>query len=139
MPGLPPTVSGLWVDSIQSCNYSSFADKLLLQSQTSLPPSNSAKRFRQTQLTYASATKSTLSPVPPIPSTIDINSIHEKLSNQLSQQLSETVGPHLAITSLQEQVQQTSNEITNIKDTLEDKIKSVNKSVDILTCKVDNQ
>jgi hypothetical protein len=62
------------------------------------------------------ATSLTPTPTPPIPSSIDIKSINEKLS----QQLSDTFGPQLDITMLEQQVQQTSTDIEVIKVTLED-------------------
>jgi hypothetical protein len=142
VPGVPPIISGPRVDSISSCNYSSIADELLSTFHPLIGTNSNAKRFRQTHLTYASATSAALptnTTASTLTSTIDIDSLYERLSLQFSQQISDTQGPNLDITSLEQQVQQTSQEIIIIKDTLKGKIAAVTTSVNNLLEKVDNQ
>jgi len=133
---------------MSSCNYASFADNLLdgFTTDAAMPPLLLTKRFHQTYLTYTTVTANTVSTAPStststlgqntsFPSTIDLDSIYEKLS----QQFSNNFGPRLDISALEQQVTTTSAEIHNIKSNLELKLNEVTTSVQTLTEKVDVQ
>jgi hypothetical protein len=86
VPGHAPQVSVPRVDSIMSCAHSSFADKLLQEFLPQQPPTLSAKRFRQTHLTYTKVTgtlDSTLTPLTE-PSTVQLDNIYEQVQERLS-------------------------------------------------------
>jgi hypothetical protein len=98
---------------MSSCNYASFADNLLdgFTTDAAMPPLLLTKRFHQTYLTYTTVTANTVSTAPStstftlgqntsFPSTIDLDSIYEKLS----QQFSNNFGPRLDISALEQQV-----------------------------------
>jgi hypothetical protein len=142
LPGSKPLISGQRVDSISSCNYSSYASKLLGSfnpqddNQVELPPHK--KRFRQPQLSYATAVTDPVSTRLLAPAQIMPGHFDEVYSS-LCQKLKDDLSPQLDILELEHQVEQTSTEITSIRASFEDQLAGVKQSVDQLAMQVDNQ
>jgi hypothetical protein len=137
VPGQAPQVSGPRVDSIMSCAHSSFADELLHDFPPQQPQTPSAKRFRQTHLTYAKVTgtlDSTLTPLTE-PSTVQLDNLYE----QVQERLSLSFVSRLDIATLEQQAHKTANEISNIQDSFTLQLATVTKSVDTLATQVNSQ
>jgi hypothetical protein len=129
---------------MSSCNYSSFASKLLsgyTPDKEQAHPSQ-AKCFRQTQLIHAKATMATMptlltrtASLSSLTFNTDLNSIYDRLS----QKLSESFAPHLDISALETKVNNTSTKINMIRDQFDTQLAAVTSSVQTLTAKVDMQ
>lgn len=131
-----PKLSGRQVDSVSYGNYSTYADALLdnynpqtgdEQTPEYAPPV--VKRHRPAVLTYAQAAAPAPVPVAVTPTPTQTvsaitNNDMEKLFTAFSQKFS-TQGPSLSIQALEQQVQQTSSEIQEVKTSFQAQIQTV--------------
>jgi hypothetical protein len=149
--GARPSISGYQVDTISSCNYSSYASELLStfnpQESEAPEPPQPKKRFRPVPLTYATAAASSTSQKEQVPATATASVSYlssndmDKLYEEMSKRISATHGDITAlnINELEQKVRQTSTDIQAVKQNLEQSIQGISNSVEQLTTKVDKQ
>jgi hypothetical protein len=139
--GSRPKLSGQQVDSVSSGNYASFADALLAdynpqtgedQAQDYVPPV--VKRHRPAVLSYAQAASPTPAQAAPVQVAVvstapTFSSVTqddmEKLFATFSQKCSGSMGSTMTIQALEQQVQQTSLEIHEVKASFQTQIQTV--------------
>jgi len=140
IPGKKPSIMGQRVDSISSCNYSNYASNLLV----SFNPQDDApnerrpniKRIRQTRISYAAAVVNNSNPPPAMtPSPIvDIEAIYDKIKRKFDAEVGS-----MDILMLESQVQQTSTEISVIRNSFEEQLENVMNLVTQLSHQVNSQ
>jgi hypothetical protein len=151
VPGARPGLAGQQVDSLSSCNYSSYASELLSKfnpqdgdTQDTVPQVK--KRFRTIPMTYASVvTTANHAASAKATATTSVSSLSnndmDKLYEEMSKRLCATHGDFhkLNISDLEQKVQQTSTDIHNVRRNLEQSIQDITSSVKNLATKVDTQ
>jgi hypothetical protein len=142
IPDKEPALVGRRVDSVLSCNYSSYATALLnnFNPQDGENPASisKAKRVKSISITYAQA--ATLpSPIQQSQASVSTLTDMDKLYESMSAKFGEHFGSKVIIQDLEKQVTKTSSEINTIRTNFELKLTSIQSSVDQLTTKVNTQ
>jgi hypothetical protein len=142
VPGTEPALTGRQANSIFSCNSSSYASTLL----NNLNPQDgeggtyqsAPKRTRPMSITYSTAVTS---PPLTLPSQTTISTLTDmdKLYESMSARFGEQFGSKVSIQDLEKQVSKTSTEISTIRTNFEQKLTSLQSSVDQLMTKVNMQ
>jgi archaellum component FlaC len=142
IPGKKLTLTGRQVDSIFSCNSSSYASTLLTnfnpQDGDDAPTSVVNKRFRTVNITYAKAAKSSSTPHTS-QNSLSILTDLDKLYESMSARFGNQFGSKVSITDLEKQVEKTTEEIKSIRNSVDEQLTSLQNLVEQLTTKVNTQ
>jgi hypothetical protein len=144
-------ITGQQIDSISSCNYSNYASQLLesfnpQDGETQAAPVQ--KRARQIPLSYAAAITTPTEEATSSPSKLtttttmssltstDIDLLYEKMKHHISSDYGDS--PAIKIEDLEIQVKNSSQEIKNITNQLEDTVKTMSLAMQQQNTRVDN-
>ncbi len=143
-------LTGQQIDSVSSCNCSSYASELLDlynpqdgEDDTSQP----VKRFRPVPMSYAAAANPDTNveqPLHPTPSTSissltneDINQLYERMKHHVESKVGQATT--LSTAELQQQVSQSNLEINAVKQQLQQTVQDISGQVDQLTTEISKQ
>jgi hypothetical protein len=152
---LPDTrvgITGQRIDSISSCNYSSFASQLLStfnpQDGEQMENPSPSKRYRPVPLSYAAVVAPELSTAGAVTTATvatslsaltssDIDQLYEKMKHNISKEYGDN--PTIKIDELERQVNISSQEIKLVKQTLDESVNTITARVDDLTTTIHKQ
>jgi hypothetical protein len=145
------SITGRQIDSISSCNYSTYADQLLStfnpQDGEDPPTIPAYKRNRLSSITYAAATKQNTAIDPPSSSShpttassltsLTIDELYDKMKHHIQKEYGDN--PGVKIDVLEEQIKSSSHDIKLLKEQIDSTTASLNTRMDTLATTIDKQ